>query len=97
MEQVQMPEVLERYYAYPPLFAEVLPIIKTNFSKRAKTLKETWPTLSKGTQENIMKLAIILSTGPRKDWVTVEGIGIVYTSGNLRAYIVPKEPDHADA
>ena len=93
---MQMPEVLEGYYVRPVGAGYVMLYISTHKVFRG-LLKTVWPTLSKGTQENIMKLAIIMAMGPRADNVDVKGIGYLYIEGGMHVFIVPKEPDHADA
>ena len=93
---MQMPEMLARYYVEPMRNNTMLYIGHHNSRRCGELLKATWSTLSKGTQENIMKLTILLiAVGPRA-MKHVGGIGYVYTN-SLMVYIVPKEPNHADA
>ena len=91
---MQMPDVLEGYYARVNIVRGDIYISSVEFAAAVKPLKEVWPTFSEREQENIMKLTIIRAAGPRTADIVVHGVGTVYISNNLSARRAPKEnPD----
>ena len=90
---MQMPDILEGYRVIP---TSTFPdhVYVTPYKKRgAAMFKDTWPTLSKGTQENAMKLTLLLTLRARTGPMIVEGVGAVYVLGSMGIVIVPEEND----
>ena len=88
---MQMPDILEGYHVDYTLPDAGRMFISSYQRHSAQMLKDVWPTLSKGTQENAMKLTLLLTLRGRTGIITVEGVGAVYALGSVSIVIVPEE------